>query len=187
MSTLSILILVVAVAVIVVGGIVYLNERSKRLRSRFGAEYSRAVAETGSKLRAESNLEKLQKRVDKFAIHPLTPEVAARFRDVWRAIQGEFVDDPGTALGDADHLLGEVMTTRGYPVGTFEERAAEISVNHAAVVEHYRAGHKIAMSQAKGRATTEDMRQAMIHYRALFEDLVGVPEMARARAAGSSR
>ena len=90
-------------------------------------------------------------------------------------------------MKDADRLLAEVMTARGYPVSDFEERAADISVNHPLVVEHYRAGHEIALRHAQGQASTEDMRQAMIHYRTLFDDLLGLPETARARAAGNSR
>jgi hypothetical protein len=132
-------------------------------------------------------LEKLEKRVDKFSIQPLSRESADRFRDAWRAIQSGFVDDPQSALTNADRLLAEVMLARGYPVADFEQRAAEISVNHALVVDHYRSGHEIAVRHAQGRATTEDMRQAMIHYRILFDDLLGVPETAKARGAGSSR
>jgi hypothetical protein len=165
----------------------YVTNRSKRLRSKFGPEYNRAVQETGSKYRAESKLEKLEKRVEKLSIQRLSPDAADRFRDSWHAIQAEFVDDPKTALKDADRLLAEVMTARGYPVSDFDERAAEISVNHPLLVEHYRAGHEIALRHAQGLASTEDMRQAMIHYRTLFDDLLGVAETARAKAAGSSR
>jgi hypothetical protein len=175
----------VVVVVVAIG--IYMSRRSRRLRSRFGPEYARTVEETGSKYRAESKLEKLEKRVDKFSIQPLSMEAADRFRDSWRVIQAGFVDDPETALTDADRLVAEVMTARGYPVADFEERTAEISVNHALVVEHYRAGHEIAVQHAQGRATTEDLRQAMIHYRTLFDDLLGVPEVARARGAGSSQ
>jgi hypothetical protein len=187
MNTTALIIVIAGVAVAVAAIFFYVNYRSRRLRSKFGPEYSRAVEETGSKYRAESKLEKLEKRVDKFSIHPLPPEAAVRFRDSWRAIQAGFVDNPKIALTNADRLLGEVMSARGYPVADFEERAAEISVNHALVVDHYRAGHEIAIRHAQGRATTEDMRQAMIHYRTLFDDLLGAPEMVRAKSAGSSR
>ncbi len=185
MNTISILIVVAIVAVAIIGFFIYLNKRSARLREKFGPEYTRTVEETGSKHKAESKLEKLEKRVDKLSIHPLLPEDAVRFRDSWREIQAGFVDDPPTALSAADHLVGEVMAARGYPVADFEERASEISVNHALVVEHYRAAHEIALKQTKGHATTEDMRQGMIHYRTLFDDLLGVPETARAKGAGS--
>jgi hypothetical protein len=186
MNTIGIVILVVVIALAAVAIFLYERKRSQRLRSRFGPEYNRAVEETGSRYRAEAKLEKLEKRVEGFSIHPLRAEDAARFRESWRAIQAKFVDDPHTALGAADRLLGELMSARGYPVSDFEERASEISVNHAQVVEHYRAGHQIALRHDRGQATTEEMRQAMIHYRTLFDDLVGEPATARARAAGST-
>jgi hypothetical protein len=188
MNTTGLIIVVIAVvAVAIIGLLIYMNKRSQRLRAKFGPEYSRVVQESGSKYQAESKLEKLEKRVEKFSIQPLQPEAANRFRESWRAIQAEFVDDPRKALSNSDRLLAEVMTVRGYPVADFEERAAEISVNHALVVEHYRAGHQIALRHAQGQASTEDMRQAMIHYRTLFDDLLGVPESARVRSAGGSR
>ncbi len=186
MNTIGILIVVAVVLVAIVGIFIYLNQRSApACRKRFGPEYTRTLEETGNKYKAESKLEKLEKRVDKFSLHPLLPEEAAHFRDSWRVIQAGFVDDPRTALSAADRLVGEVMGARGYPMGDFEERASEISVNHALVVENYRAGHEIALRHAKGQATTEDMRLAMIHYRTLFDDLLGVPETARAKGAGS--
>lgn len=179
--------ILIAIVIVVAGIFIYLNSRSRRLRSRFGPEYTRAIEETGSRYRAESRLEKLEKRVDKFSIQPLSLEAADRYRDSWRVIQAGFVDDPRIALRNADLLLTEVMLERGYPLADFEERAAEISVNHPLVVEHYRAGHQIAVRHAKGQATTEDMRQAMIHYRTLFDDLLGMPESVRVRSVGSSR
>jgi FtsZ-interacting cell division protein ZipA len=184
----TVLVIIIAVAVVALGAVaLYLNYRSRRLRSKFGPEYTRAVEESGSKYRAETKLEKLEKRVEKLSIQPLSREDSDHFRDSWRAIQAEFVDDPRTALNNADRLLAEVMSARGYPVVDFEERAAEISVHHASVVDHYRAGHEIAVRHAQGHATTEDMRLAMIHYRTLFDDLVGAPETVRVRGAGNSR
>jgi hypothetical protein len=187
MNTTISVVLIAVVLVAIAAFLLYMTRRSRRLRSRFGPEYTRAVEETGSKYRAESKLERLEKRVEKFDIQPLSLAAADRFRDSWRMIQAGFVDDPRTALRNADLLLAEVMLARGYPVGDFEERAAEISVNHALVVENYRAGHQIALRHAKGQATTEDMRQAMIHYRTLFDDLLGLPEAVRVRTAGSAR
>jgi hypothetical protein len=178
MNTTGLVIVIAVVAVAFVAVVFYVTNRSKRLRSKFGPEYNRAVQETGSKYRAESKLEKLERRVERLSIQPLSADAADRFRDSWRAIQAEFVDD---------RLLAEVMTTRGYPVSDFEERAAEISVNHPLVVENYRAGHEIALRHAQEQASTEDMRQAMIHYRTLFDDLLGTTETARAKAAGSSK
>jgi len=180
---------IIVVAVVVVIGVAvfyFLQQRTRRLRSRFGPEYGRTVEEAGGKFRAESKLEELEKRVDRFSVHPLKPEDSERFRDSWRVVQAGFVDDPRTALGEADRLIGEVMTARGYPVADFEQRAAEISVNHAMVVEHYRAGHHVAQLHKQGLASTEDLRQAMIHYRTLFDDLLNEPGKARAKGAGSS-
>ncbi len=187
MNNTGLAIVILLVAVVIAAAFFYFTNRRRRLRSKFGPEYSRAVEETGSKYRAEAKLGKLEKKVEKFSIQPLSREAADRFRESWRVIQSEFVDDPEASLKNADGLVAEVMSARGYPVADFEERTEEISVNHALVVDHYRAGHEIAVRQAQGRATTEDMRQAMIHYRTLFDDLLGVPEVARARAAGSSR
>ena len=188
MNTTGIVIVVAVVVVIAVAAFLFFRMRSARLRSRFGPEYDRAVKETGSAYKAEAKLEKLEKRVQKFSIHPLRPEDVDRFRNAWRVVQARFVDDPRTALGDADLLVGQLMTARGYPMSDFEERAAEISVDHPLVVEHYRSGHEIAARHAQGRASTEDLRQAMIHYRTLFEDLMGEPEpqRARTRAAGTT-
>jgi hypothetical protein len=177
---------IIAVVLAVVAILLFVRDRSRKLRSRFGPEYDRAVEEAGSRFRGEQRLEKLEKRVEKFSIHPLDPEAASRFRASWVAIQARFVDDPKSAVADADRLLAEVMTARGYPVSDFEQRAAEISVNHAAVVEHYRAGHDIALRHAQGKASTEDLRQAVIHYRTLFDDLLGESEAARFKTAGSS-
>jgi hypothetical protein len=186
MNTIGIVIVVAIVVIAAVGLGIYFKQRSVRLRQRFGPEYTRALEETGNKYKAESKLEKLERRVDKFSVHPLKPDEAIRFRDSWRVIQAGFVDDPKTALGAADSLVGEVMSARGYPVADFDERASEISVNHALVAEHYRAGHDIALRHSKGQATTEDMRQGMIHYRTLFDDLLGLKEAARAKAAGNN-
>jgi hypothetical protein len=186
MNTTALVVAIAVIAVAAVAIVLYFNNRSRRLRSKFGPEYSRAVEETCSKYRAESRLEKLERRVEKFSIRPLPLQEADRFRDSWRAIQVGFVDNPKVALTDADRLLAEVMQARGYPVAEFEERAAEISVNHALVVDHYRAGHEIAIRHAQGRATTEDMRQAMIHYRTLFDDLLEAPETVRVKSAAAS-
>jgi len=185
MNTIGIVIVVAIVVVAAIGFIFYFTRRTQHLRQKFGPEYTRAVEETGNKYKAEAKLERLEKRVDKFSVHPLQPEEASRFRDSWRVIQAGFVDDPRTALSSADNLVGEVMNAQGYPVADFEVRASEISVNHALVVEHYRAAHEIALKLKKGEATTEDMRLGMIHYRTLFDDLLGVPETARAKGAGS--
>jgi hypothetical protein len=189
MSTSAIAVIVVlAIAAVIAIALLVVNQRSKRLRERFGPEYSRAVEETGSKTRAEAKLEKLEKRVGRFKIRPLEPAARADFLTAWHRIQARFVDDPKASLSEADALIQKLMAERGYPVVEFDQRAADISVDHPLVVEQYRAGHEISLRHAQGRATTEDMRQAMIHYRALFAELADEPELTRpttSRAAGA--
>jgi hypothetical protein len=179
---------IIALVVIVAAGIVTLlslrKRRTSRLRAQFGGpEYSRAVREGGNQRRAENKLQERAQRVESFHIRDLAPGDHARFLESWRNVQGRFVDSPGGAVTQADQLLGDVMSLRGYPVSDFEQRAADISVDHPQVMENYRAGHGIAVRQSSGEASTEELRQAMIHYRTLFEELVGKPEMARAKAA----
>jgi len=180
---------IVIVAVIVVAAIatlIFLRSRTKKLQTRFGPEYNRAVAETGNRFKAEAKLQRLEKRVERYPIRPLSPTERDRFQQSWRAIQVKFVDDPSRALTEADQILAEAMSACGYPMSDFEQRAQEISVDHAIVVEHYRCGHDIAVRQSQGKATTEELRQAMIHYRALFDELMREPERLRARTAGAS-
>jgi len=166
--------ILIAVAVVIVAVIVYAiqRRRSERLRQHFGPEYDRAVAEGGNRRRAEAVLEQRTERVKKFHIRPLTVDDKARFAEQWERVQAHFVDAPAGAVAEADQLLGDIMATCGYPMGDFEQRAADISVDHPIVTQNYRAAHEIAIRQAKGQASTEDLRRAMIHYRSLFEDLV---------------
>ena len=133
----QIIAIIVAVLAVVAVALFYLRtQRSRKLRERFGPEYERAVSETGS-ARAEAKLEKIEKRVRKYDIHPLSEADRGRYLEQWRAVQARFVDDPNRAVGEADRLLGEVMAARGYPVADFEQQAADLSVNHARVIEHY--------------------------------------------------
>ena len=134
------------------------------------------MKEGGSRRHGEAGLDKRTERVESFHLRPLAPGDRARFVDSWRRVQARFVDGPAGAVAEADQLLGDVMSTRGYPVSDFEQRAADISVDHPLVLENYRTAHEIALRQTKGQASTEDLRQAMIHYRSLFEELVGEPE-----------
>lgn len=166
--------IIAAVVIVVIGVIVVFAQRrrSEKLRSRFGPEYERSVAESGDRRRAEAQLEKRAERVEKYHLRPLAAEDRSRFTEQWDRVQAHFVDAPAGAVAEADQLLGDIMATSGYPMGDFEQRAADISVDHPVVVQNYRAAHDIAIRQAKGQATTEDLRRAMIHYRALFEDLV---------------
>jgi hypothetical protein len=160
------------------------KRRTEKLRTQFGsAEYTRAVNEGGSQRKAEAALDKRAERVEALHIRPLAPADRARFVDSWTRVQARFVDSPGGAVTDADQLLGDVMSTRGYPMSDFEQRAADISVDHPLVLDNYRAAHQAALRQTRGQASTEDLRQAMIHYRTLFEELVAGPEIARAQGA----
>ena len=168
------LIVVALVVVAAIGYLIVRQQRSKALRSRFGPEYTRAVDEYGSQGRAESALAKREKRVQKLSIHPLEADARSRFSARWRTVQARFVDDPAASIGDADRLVAEVMNERGYPMADFEQRAADISVDHPEVVEHYRTAHDVAQSHRQRPVSTEDLRKAFLHYRALFASLLEV-------------
>ena len=155
------------------------KRRTERLRTQFGgAEYTRAVTEGGSRRQAEAVLDKRSERVERLHIRPLAPGDRARFVESWGRVQARFVDGPGSAVTDADQLLGDVRSTRGYPVSDFEQRVADISTDHPLVLDNYRAAHHTAVRQTRGLASTEDLRQAMIHYRTLFEELIREPAVA---------
>lgn len=169
----KIIIAVLVVVVLALGGLLYFQRhRSDQLRSRFGPEYDRAVKDSGGKSKAEAKLVERERRVKSLSIRPLGPSDRARFTRSWQNVQAEFVDDPEGSIGHADSLLAEVMSARGYPVSDFEQMSADISVDHPAVVQNYRAAHEIALRHKRGEANTENLRQAMIHYRSLFEELV---------------
>lgn len=162
----------------------YRKHRTERLRTQFGsAEYARAVKEDGNRRHAEAKLEERTQRVEGFHLRPLGAGDRARFLESWRGVQARFVDGPAGAVTEADQLLGDVMSTRGYPVGNFAQRAADISVDHPLVLENYRTAHETALLQTRGQASTEDLRQAMVHYRTLFEELVSEPEISLTKAA----
>lgn len=172
-QTLGILAIIVAL-IAVAAWLFYRNRQSKLLEQRFGPEYGRTVNELGSQPKAEAELRARQKRVEKLNIVALSPADAARFSQAWRSLQGRFVDNPQGVLQEADALVQEVMQKRGYPMADFEGRAADVSVDHPAVVEHYRAAQAIALRDHRGEADTEDMRRAVVHYRALFDELLEV-------------
>jgi hypothetical protein len=184
--------IIVAVATILVGVTIAAiaawlslrKRRTERLRTQFGgSEYDRAVKEDGSRRLAEAGLTERTARVESLNIRPLAEGDRARFLESWRRVEARFVDGPGGAVTEADQLLGDVMSTRGYPVSDFEQRAADISVDHPLVLENYRTAHDIALRQIKGQANTEDLRQAMIHYRTLFEELIAEPDLSGAKTA----
>ena len=170
------LIVLVVVLLAIVGVLAYQRRRSTQLREGFGPEYDRAVEEHGDQRAAESELRERRERRSRFDIRPLGATARDRYAERWRATQAQFVDQPASALKDADTLVAEVMRDRGYPVEDFEQQAADVSVDHPTVVEHYRKAHAI---HTRSRASTEDLREAMLHYRALFAELLEPPQRDR--------
>jgi hypothetical protein len=168
--------LIVLVAIVVVGAVAWMvmnqRRRTEHLTERYGPEYQRTMESAGDKREAESELEAREERVKQYEIKALAPEQRDRYAAKWRETQADFVDDPSGAIAAADTLVRDVMGERGYPMGDFEQRTADISVDHPHVVEEYRAAHQIAERHAGGGVETEELRQAMVHYRALFEDLL---------------
>ena len=166
----------IAVAVVVVVAIViWLSVRQARSRSLqrdFGSEYDRTMARSGRRSLAESDLRERRDRVEELHIRPLSQPDHDRFASEWTKVQAEFVDAPSEAVSDADGLIKRVMTTRGYPMEDFDQRAADISVNHPDVVENYRSAHSIAVKERRGDADTESLRKAMTYYRSLFDELL---------------
>jgi hypothetical protein len=158
------------------------RKQSHRLKERFGPEYGRSVDDLGSRSKAESELKAREKRVEHLTIVPLSPSEAARFSETWKDLQGRFVDNPQTAVVQADQLVRELMLKRGFPVGDFEHRAADISVDHPEVVENYRAAQAIAVRNDRGEANTEELRKAVVHYRVLFDELLEVRETEQKKA-----
>lgn len=182
--SIAILIVVIVIAAAVVVWAFLHKRRRATLRSRFGPEYDRAVHSYGDRTRAEKELEQRARRIEKYHIRSLTPEEQQRFGEDWRRAQARFVDDPALAIREADNLVSEVMRTRGYPMSDFERRAEDLSVDHPQVVRNYRGAHAIALAHKDGKASTEDLRQAMVLYRDLFDELLethpaGMPELKR--------
>ena len=169
-------ILVVALLVAAAWVLSQRKKRSLRLQQRFGQEYIRTVDEFGGRAKAESELKAREKRVEHLSITTLAPSEAARFSQAWNALQGRFVDNPKGVVAQADQLVRELMLARGYPMGDFERRSADISVDHPAMVETYRAAQAIAVRDQRGEANTEELRKAVVHFRALFDELLEVRE-----------
>lgn len=164
---------VLVVAVILIAALsASRRNRTKRLQERFGPEYDRTVAEAGDQKAAEKELAARERKRGKLDIRPLSPKALEHYSIRWQTVQTAFVDNPSSAVGEADRLVTELMRERGYPVDDFDQRAADISVDHPTVVENYRAAHGIHLSQQNGDVGTESQRQAFVHYRTLFEKLL---------------
>ena len=174
MPTWAWIVLVVVAALVVIGAIAAWAQQRKRshLQQRFGSEYDRTVSEAGERRAAEKELADRERKREQLDIVPLSPEAQARYTASWEGVQSHFVDDPSGALAEADRLVTEVMRDRGYPIDEFDQRAADISVDHPHVVEHYRTAHEIAQTDGAVEPTTDHLREAMQHYRALFEELL---------------
>jgi hypothetical protein len=167
-AILVVVLVVVALLAVLLGR----RRRTEQLQERFGPEYQRTVARAGDQRAAESELASREQRRQRLDIVELEPAARARYLEAWRATQGRFVDDPAGATREADLLVARVMRDRGYPVDDFEQRAADISVDHPQVAEDYRAAHAVSKASEQGLATTDDLRQAFVHYRSLFAELL---------------
>jgi hypothetical protein len=171
-------IVAIVIVVIVVAAVLFMlttANRRRRLRERFGPEYDRAVTERGSRREAEAELSEREKHVRELDIRPLSPTARNQYQSEWTAVQEQFVDAPQAAVTGAQTLVSAVMKDRGYPTQPYDQTLADLSVEHASTLDHFRAAHDISQNAAAGTATTEDLRQAMIHYRALFAELLGEP------------
>lgn len=169
------IILAIGIAVVVLALVIWLyvrRRRSAHLQDQFGPEYDRAVESRGNRDKAEAELAAREKRVKTYDIRPLTAEERDRYTGRWTETKALFVNEPARAVTHADELLENVMATRGYPMSDFDQRADDLSVDHPIVIRHYRAGHDIAVRGRDGDASTEDLRQAFVHYETLFEELV---------------
>jgi hypothetical protein len=176
MNNTYIFIIVVFLVLLILGGILgpifSRRKRSQNFQKKFGDEYDQTVKTTGSEKKAQTELGERKKRVDGLNVRKLTVEERDRFTTAWAAVQAKFIDEPGQATVEADHLIMEVMQTRNYPVSDFEQRAADVSVNYPALVSNYRAARAIAIKNERHEADTEELRQALVYYRSLFDELL---------------
>jgi len=176
MNTTYIIIIVAVLVVLIVGVIVGLvfsrRQRSKRFQNKFGPEYDHTVQTAGNEKKAQAELNERQKHVETMNVHPLSSIERERYLAEWAAVQAKFVDQPGQATVEADHLIMEVMKARAYPVSDFDQRAADLSVSYPALVSNYRAAREIAIKNEQHSANTEELRQAFIYYRSLFDELL---------------
>jgi hypothetical protein len=168
-------IVIIVAALVVIGFVAWTlgtKLRTDRLQRRFGPEYERTIEQAESRKEAESELSARMKRRRELEIQPVSPETAERYTVEWRDVQARFVDQPSQAVKDADRLVTRLMQERGYPTDDFEQQAADVSVDHPNVVDNYRGAHTVWLSNEQGKAETEDLRRAMVHYRSLFEELL---------------
>jgi hypothetical protein len=174
MSTGQVIVLVIVLLVIIVAALFAVRAaRRKKLQKTFGPEYDRVVADTGSRTDAEKELLERQKRHAELELRELSPESKARYSAAWEDAQIQFVDNPEQAVATADDLVTDLIAERGYPTGDYDDQLANLSVDHARTLGHYRDAHEISRRSRNGEASTEDLRQALVHYRALFADLLG--------------
>lgn len=166
------IVVLVFAAVVIAAFLVARRRRTQQLRERFGPEYDRVIQHEGNVRTGESVLAFRTKRRERFPLQPLSASDRANYESRWDELQGKFVDDPNGAVSIADQLVLDVMQAEGYPMGDFEQRASDISVDHPVVVENYRAAHDIALRHKRGEASTEDLRKAVVHYRTLFQELL---------------
>ena len=178
------IIIAVAVVLVVAAAVVAATQqqRRSRLRDTFGPEYDREVSQRGDRREAERELSGRLERRREYDIRPLSPQQRERYMVSWSNVQAHFVDAPRDAVQEADTLITALMRERGYPMADFDQRAADLSVEHGRVIDNYRTAHDISQRSAAGSASTEDLRQAMVHYRSLFSDLLGAEQRAQARA-----
>jgi hypothetical protein len=176
----------IAVAAVLVLALVVVSvvrrRRSERLREGFGPEYDRTVDRADGRRDAEKELAARQERREQLDIQPLAPAARERYAGQWREAQQRFVDDPPGAIAEADRLVTSVMRDRGYPMDDFEQRADDISVDHPDLVDEFRRGHRISERSGREGVSTEDQRQAMVHFRSLFDELLGDEQLTGARA-----
>jgi hypothetical protein len=171
--TVLIVVLVLIAVLVIAGALLVPRMRSRQLQQRFGPEYDRTVQSTGDRQAAERDLQERAQRRRELDIRPLDPAARDRYAQRWRQAQERFVDEPDQAVAEADTLVQEVMRERGYPTGDFEQQARDVSVDHGDVVHEYHAAHELSQLSARGQASTEQLREAMVHYRTLFEELLG--------------
>jgi hypothetical protein len=175
MTTTALIMIIAAVVIVaMLAFLLFRQQRSIKLRNRFGPEYDHAMNTYGSSPKAEDALLARQKRMEKLPIRSLPPEERERYAVEWQALQSRFVDDPSGSIERADQLVCDVMAARGYPMSDFERRAEDLSVDHPQVVRNYRAAHAVALRRDRGEASTEDLRQALVYYRDLFDELLEV-------------